>query len=249
MERYFTVEEKIVYNEDYQMKMMRNNSIKGLLGMRGMGINDCSQYTYEIGGKVSLKGLYERGKVTTQDIDTLLCSILAIAQEIEEYLLDLSKIYLKPEYIFYGDNNFYFCYYPIKEEELWTEFHELAKFLVDHIDYDDEVSIEKAHAMYEKSKIENYDLKALIYDCLSIQTPDTQEQDNTDVEVGITFGSREAQGNEGRNIDFDEESEIAELSAVNLESINIGNKKSKHRKKGKRPKWGEFDSLILDEEI
>lgn len=122
MERFITIEEDIIYKEDYQMKMLRNNKIIGLIPMRGMGVNDKSQYLYEIGGKISLTGLYERGRVTCDDIESLLSNILLIMHETEEYLLDLSRIYFKPEYIFWGDNRFYFCYYPLKKNVLWEEF-------------------------------------------------------------------------------------------------------------------------------
>lgn len=44
-----------LYKEDYQMRMLMENAIPGLLSVRGQGKDDKSQYRYEISGKISVK--------------------------------------------------------------------------------------------------------------------------------------------------------------------------------------------------
>ena len=60
MERKITIEEPVLYKEDYQMKMIHSNSIPGLLSVQGQGMDEKSRYRYEISGKISMKVLGER---------------------------------------------------------------------------------------------------------------------------------------------------------------------------------------------
>ena len=58
-------------------------------------------------------------------------------EEVQKYLLDIHCILLNPEYIFYEEEQFYFCYYPPKTSELWKDLHELTEYFVKHADYQD----------------------------------------------------------------------------------------------------------------
>ena len=49
-----------LYKEDYQMRMLMENAIPGLLSVRGQGKDDKSQYRYEISGKISVKAKGEK---------------------------------------------------------------------------------------------------------------------------------------------------------------------------------------------
>ena len=61
---YLILELPILYEEDYQMKMMQANQIEGLLPAAGQGMDGKSQYFYEISGKVSLRSMYEKAEIT-----------------------------------------------------------------------------------------------------------------------------------------------------------------------------------------
>ena len=66
MERKITIEEKERYQEDYQMRMLKVNRPEGLLRVRGRGVDGRSFYEYDVSGKVSMKALYERGKISSE---------------------------------------------------------------------------------------------------------------------------------------------------------------------------------------
>ena len=57
---YLLIEEAGIYEEDYQMHMLRENKIPGLLEVRGRGAGENSQYYYDISCKVSMKTKYEK---------------------------------------------------------------------------------------------------------------------------------------------------------------------------------------------
>ena len=57
-----------IYEEDYQMPMLRANKIPGILEVNGCGIDGESRYTYEITGLVSMAVLFENKQVQKGDI-------------------------------------------------------------------------------------------------------------------------------------------------------------------------------------
>ena len=107
MERKITIEETAVYHEDYQMRMLQVNEIEGILPVKGRGIDGASFYDYNVSGKVSMQAMYERTKISGEDLKLFLRQLLAVIREIENYLLNIHCILLEPEFIFYEDNRFY----------------------------------------------------------------------------------------------------------------------------------------------
>ena len=53
-----------------------------------------------------MKALYERGKIRENDLKQFLASFQTAVREAENYLLNVHRILLKPEYIFYEDDRF-----------------------------------------------------------------------------------------------------------------------------------------------
>lgn len=68
MERKITIEEHVLYKEDYQMKMLKANSPEGFLHVGGRGVNGSSYYDYDVSGKVSMQAMYARAKLKAEDI-------------------------------------------------------------------------------------------------------------------------------------------------------------------------------------
>ena len=60
-----------LYKEDYQMRMLMENAIPGLLSVRGQGKDDKSQYRYEISGKISVKAKGEKEHWKFADLEKL----------------------------------------------------------------------------------------------------------------------------------------------------------------------------------
>ncbi|MSR92824.1 hypothetical protein FYJ34_00665 [Clostridiaceae bacterium 68-1-5] len=119
MERRISIREKGYYEEDYQMRMLRINSTEYLLRVMGRGIDDSSCYEYEVSGKVSMSAMFERGNMRGRDVELLMDSIREAIRETERHLLNIHCLLLQPEYIFYEEKKFYFCYFPPSKENIW----------------------------------------------------------------------------------------------------------------------------------
>lgn len=238
MERRITIEEKEFYREDYQMRMLRANHMEELLDVRGRGVDGNSCYEYDVSGKISVKAMYERGKISGEDVKNLLTSLKAAIAKTEEYLLDIHRILLDPEYIFYADGRYYFCYYPPADQDLWEKFHLLTEYLVKQADYGDQECVRMVFLLHKETMEENYDLEELIRKCLQKETVEKQTEEEHSDTGEAEYDSREH--------DWITEQEMGSL--ILKETENMWRPVKRFLNRHKRQKWGDFDGLYIEEE-
>lgn len=149
MERKITIEEHVLYKEDYQMKMLKANSPEGFLKVAGRGMNGSSYYDYDVSGKISMQAMYTRAKLKAEDIRQFMYQFGNVLKETGKYLLDIHCILLEPEYIFYEEGQFFFCYYPPATQDLWEKFHVLTEYMVKVADYEEEECVRLAFLLHK----------------------------------------------------------------------------------------------------
>lgn len=150
------------YEEDYQMPMLRQNQLDGILKVEGCEVNGQARYTYEISGMTSMKTMYENTNMKKREIEAVITRILEVTETLQCYMLNPNCLVLKPEYIFYKENNWYFCYFPDMEEDLYKLFHELTEYFVKMLDYQDTEGIFLAYELHKATLQEHYDLELIM---------------------------------------------------------------------------------------
>ena len=233
MERKITIEERERYQEDYQMRMLKVNRPEGLLRVRGRGVDGRSFYEYDVSGKVSMKALYERGKIRENDLKQFLASFQTAVREAENYLLNVHRILLKPEYIFYEDDRFYFCYYPPADQDLWTEFHLLTEYLVKQADYQDKEAVRMIFLLHKGTMEENYSMDKLVRECMESVEPEEKKKKQE-----ITYDTREH--------DWITEQEMG--SSILRETDNMWTPVRHFLNRHKKQRWGDWDGLHIEED-
>lgn len=238
MERKITIEESILYMEDYQMKMLKANVVEGLLKVGGRGINGKSYYDYDVSGKVSMKAMYERSKISSEDIRLFLMQLKAALRATEEYLLNTNCILLKPEYIFYEDERFYFCYYPPAKQDIWEEFHLLTEYFVKQADYQDQECVRMVFLLHKGTMEENYSLEKLTTECMQEPVKEEMSRKEKDREEEMGYDSEEH--------DWITEQELG--SSILKETENMWTPVKRFLGRHKKQKWGDWDGLHIEEE-
>lgn len=233
MERKITIEEAGLYRDDYQMKMLSRNQIEGLLSVKGRGIDGNSFYDYNVSGKVSMQAMYEKGKISGEDLKLFLRQLLAVIRETEKYLLNIHCILLDPEYIFYEEEKFYFCYYPAEKRELWERFHELTEYFVKKTDYEDKESVRITFALHKETMEENYSLEKII-----LQYAKENEEDEQETESTLEYDTS--------SYDWIRNQHQGELIMEEMDQMWKPVKKFLNRHK--KSKWGDWDGLYIEEE-
>ncbi len=134
----------------YQYCILNRGGIKGLLSCSLRYINGASYLYYDITSKQNVAQLFQKRKITRGWMKDFLWSFNQIQLELGRFLLDEDNILWYPEQIFQDleDNIFAFLYVPYYEGD--NGCAQFMEFLVEHIDYSDEVLVECVYHIYEQ---------------------------------------------------------------------------------------------------
>lgn len=237
MERKITIEEPVVYQEDYQLCMLKSNHLKGILNVTGRGINQYSYYDYDVTGKVSMKAMYERGKLSSKDMILFLKQLIDVICEVEKYLLNIHCILLHPEYIFFEEESFYFCYYPLSKSVLWEEFHKLTEYFVKKADYQDQNCVQMVFILHKGTMEENYSIDKLAKACYQVLKDNEEMEATENIDEAIYDTA-----------DHDWIAEQETGSSILRETENMWTPVKRFLNKHKKHKWGDWDGLHIEEE-
>lgn len=241
MERKTTIEVPKIYKQDYQIRMLRENHIPGLLGIQGRGVDGKTCFDYEVSGKVSMMAMYEKGRLSAEDLTTFLNNLISLVDDIEKFLLDIHCILLEPEYIFYEEGRFYFCYQPYAEQDVWAVFQKLADYFVRQADYKDQVCIQMVFTLHKGVMEENYSLEKLMDKC--IQATKELNYEEWKKEKDATH-----QNTEYDTLEHDWITEQELGGAIMEETENLWTPVKRFLNRHKKPKWGDWDGLFIEEE-
>ena len=247
MERKITIEEYVLYKEDYQMKMLKANSPEGFLKVAGRGMNGSSYYDYDVSGKISMQAMYTRAKLKAEDIRQFMYQFGNVLKETGKYLLDIHCILLEPEYIFYEEGQFFFCYYPPATQDLWEKFHVLTEYMVKVADYEEEECVRLAFLLHKGTMEENYSLEKLIAECGEREEKDMEKPVRKTMIDELLEEKRERTS----YYDTEEHDWITEQemgSSIMRETDNLWIPVKRFLTKHKKTKWGEWDGLHIEEE-
>lgn len=242
MERKITIEESVLYKEDYQIQMLLRNQIDGFLPMKGRGMDKSSCFDYDVSGKVSVKAIYERSKINSKDIKIFLKQLRNVLREVENHLLNKHCVLLKPEYIFYEEERYYFCYFPLSETDFWEEFHVLTEFFVKRADYEDKECVRIVFLLHKETMEENYSLEKIIEKCLdseNIQIENVADNRVEEESVPEIFYD---------TADHDWIIKQTTGSSILRETDNMWTPVKRFLTKQKKSKWGNWDELYVEEE-
>lgn len=134
----------------YQYCILSRGGIKGLLPCSLRYLNGLAYLYYDISSKQSITQLYGKRCITRAWLKDFMWSFEQIKTELGRFLLDERNILWYPEQIFQDleNNIFSFLYIPYYEGE--SSFLKFLEYLVEHIDYEDEVLVECVYKMYEQ---------------------------------------------------------------------------------------------------
>lgn len=167
--------------EDYQVVMMKENEIPGILKMDVRYLDNQSQYYYDISGKTSFKMLHEKIHLSLNDMKQLVNDLLQAIQNLQQYMLEGKCILLDPEYIFCESEQYFFCYYPSCEQDIKEEFHKLTEFFVREVNYKDEEGVHFAYTLHKSTMEENYSIEEIMKRLI----PETENTEGDTFEVPV----------------------------------------------------------------
>lgn len=82
----------IPYEEDYQIKMIHYNKIKGMLPVQGIGRDGQSRYTFRLENGMSMDKIYEEAEISGKEIEDFMEQLSVITEQIKIFFLNKKVI-------------------------------------------------------------------------------------------------------------------------------------------------------------
>ena len=177
---YLILESEVEETEDYQLAMLRENRISGILDTSLRYVDGATQYYYDISGKTSFQALHEKSPLVYGDIRGVSEALVQTVRELQRYMLPPERLLLDPEYIFCEKGSYYFCFYPPDENVLKDKFHKLTEYFVREVDYKDEEGVRLAYTFHKATMEENYTIEQILEEF---------ERENLDIKI-IDYSER-----------------------------------------------------------
>jgi|GEM_PF-4151979 len=150
--------------EWFQVKMLKENNIKGLLKFGISNVNNIQTYYYEISSKQPLSRIFETRGITSREVKSLILEISATLKRMEEYLLSDKSILLEADYIYVDPSDFkvFLCCIPGLPGDFSDGLRRLLQSLLNKVDYKDKDSVAIIYSLYQESLKENYSIEDLM---------------------------------------------------------------------------------------
>lgn len=177
---------------DDEEAMLADNRPEGLLPVAKRCVNGQIQLSYDITGKQSLSGCYGKRAIAFEALCAMLLSVHSCLNRMEEYLLSEDGLVLCPTCLYtnMGGRQLYFAYLPALGGAFSEHIRELAQFLVEHVDYEDERAVALAGQFYQYTEAENFSMTVFLEEnIVYFEEPDTRkEQDDRADDVAAEEG-------------------------------------------------------------
>jgi FOG: FHA domain len=150
--------------EWFQIKMLKENNIKGLLKFGISNVDNLQTYYYEISSKQPLSRIFETRGITSKEVKSLILEISATLKRMEEYLLSDKSILLEADYIYVDPSDFkvFLCCIPGFPGDFSDGLRRLLQSLLNKVDYKDKDSVAIIYSLYQESLKENYSIEDLM---------------------------------------------------------------------------------------
>ena len=214
-----------VNENHYEMQMILNNQIPGILSHQLNKVDGKIKLLYEITSKQPLLRIYEKKKMNYEELKTLLWSVQQVILKMEDFLLSTKYLITNPEMIYVDieKKEYYFCLIPEEQEESHT-LHRLMEFLLECIDYSDEKAVAAAYECYKKSGEDNCSFMQIFQEVfeergqgtkkIEVQKPASNDKEQQSIQSEIEFEMEE----ESKGAD---EKKLIDLKSVPVIVIGI----------------------------
>ncbi|MBR1470013.1 MAG: FHA domain-containing protein [Lachnospiraceae bacterium] len=154
---YLVITQEEEGQEDYQMRMVLENKIPGLLPVEVKLREGRKELYYEISSMQPLARIYDRKELSGEEIRHIVGAVLDVLAGMQDYLLDEEHVLLDPGYIFTDPETkeLRLLFLPAAAEEE-NVMLALAEFFMEHADHRDAAAALGAYQFYQAVRKGNY---------------------------------------------------------------------------------------------
>lgn len=151
---YILLREEISLEEGYFLKLIQNNTIKGILPLEIRTVNAGKECLWDVTGKQSLKAVFEGRGMDRAFLEEIIGKIQEVIKRGEEYLLRPEDYVLAAETIFLDrlDFSLYLCYAPGYQCPMEKKWRDFTEYLMNVADYKNEDMVLYVYGLYKSAR-------------------------------------------------------------------------------------------------
>ncbi len=163
---------------DFREQMLLHNDIEGVVPFTVQREDGKNVYEYAVSGKESLSQYCENKRAGTEFLRSLLQGVLRTIYRGREFMLLEQDYVIGPDTIFLDENGKPgIPYFPGYGKKLRIQLRELAEYLMDNIDYNDNDAVLLTYGFYMKVKDESCSIETLMDAVMSSGKRESQRAD------------------------------------------------------------------------
>ncbi len=180
---YLIIEPENAGYDGYEIYMMEENRIEGLLGFQMKQIDGRKYYYYKITSKQPLNRVLEYHSLGEDELKKMINKTARTLERMEAYLLQEKQILLEPEYIYVNPETFeiYLCLVPGRQGSFPQEMSGLLRYLLGKVNHQDKECVVMAYGLYQESIKENYGIRDLMEIAARSETKEENQEGDENV--------------------------------------------------------------------
>lgn len=213
---YMCVEEHEQPLEMYELQMLENRSIPGLLQLQTVISEGKRRYMYDISGKQQIGDYFAGKKIGYETLQQFLFSVHKVCAGLSEYLLREEGLCLELEFIYVNleDGSLQFTYLPFYDKNLQEAFERCLEQLLRKLDHQDKEAVELGYQVYQLCTRGNVNIGKLLETALGAKLLPIKEEALAETGNGKWEGTAESDENRGAGDD------ILGKQADNMENLH-----------------------------
>ena len=177
--------------DDYEVKMLMFNMPEHFLAITMNEIDGRNCIYYDISSKQQLSKLFEYGKVTMEEVKTMFNNISEMVRVVDEYMLDLDRVILKPQHIYVSlaNKKYSFMYSPIAgNSDFYDNMRSLFEYILERFDHSvEKSSLVRFYEIYQRILVRDYTPRNLMSFFENNDNTQIDIEDDDNKHVGKTY--------------------------------------------------------------
>ena len=149
---------------DYQLRMILDNDIPGLLSAKTREWNGEEKLYYDISSRQPLSRMYEKTEIGLLELKGIIYSLEDIKQQLRRFLIDEELLIIDPDFCFIepGEQSVEWIISPAPMDDIREQYTKLGEFILEHTDHADNEARELALEIYRSIKEDRFLVENII---------------------------------------------------------------------------------------
>ncbi|MBP3327019.1 MAG: FHA domain-containing protein [Coprococcus sp.] len=160
---YMVLDDTSLSPDSYEVNMISNNNIEGLLPFEFRSLNETRMIYYRINGYVQLTELIQGEVLAMEYLADLFLHIIKLIHDMSMYMLQPDNLIINIKNVYFNssDKRFGFVFCPNYETDIRRQLKSLTEECMKLVNHKDRQAVDMAYGIYDIVSKPNYDIQEI----------------------------------------------------------------------------------------